>query len=213
MATEPTIAALGVERRDPLRSYAAFRDYWALTKPEVNFLIANTTFTDFYLGHPIQSHRFPVALLIHTLPGTLLVASGTGTLNQVIEWRFDAGMRRPARRPIPAGRVAPGSALHFGIFLSWVGSIYLAVAVNVLASLLAGLTLITSLFLDTPLKREIPLCTLVGALPGAMPPLSSCGNSRTLWPSHGFIARTALGRAIWFSLRASEGAASWLGRA
>jgi protoheme IX farnesyltransferase len=171
MATEPTIAAMGVGRRYSARSYTALADYWALTKPEVNFLIVVTTFAGFYLGHPTQSHHFPFALLTHTLFGTLLIAGGTGTLNQFVEWRFDARMRRTARRPIPAGRVAPASALQFGIFLSSAGSIYLAMAVNILASLLAVLTLITYLFLYTPLKRETPLCILAGALPGAMPPL------------------------------------------
>jgi protoheme IX farnesyltransferase len=171
MATEPSIAAIGVERRGPVRSYTTFADYWALTKPEVNSLIAVTTFVGFYLGYPIHSHHFPFALLAHTLLGTLLVASGTGTLNQFFERCFDAQMRRTERRPIPAGRVEPASALHFGILLSSAGSLYLAVAVNALASLLALLTVVTYLFLYTPLKRETPLCTLVGALPGAMPPL------------------------------------------
>jgi protoheme IX farnesyltransferase len=171
MATEPSIAPIGVERRDPVRSYTAFVDYWALTKPEVNSLIAVTTFVGFYLGYPARSHHFPFALLAHTLLGTLLVASGTGTLNQFFERCFDAQMRRTARRPIPAGRVEPASAFHFGIFLSSAGSLYLAVAVNVLASLLAVLTVVTYLLLYTPLKRETPLCTLIGALPGAMPPL------------------------------------------
>jgi protoheme IX farnesyltransferase len=146
-------------------------DYWALTKPEVNFLILITTGAAFYLGYPAQGHRFPFALLIHTLLGTLLVASGTGTLNQVVERRYDAQMRRTAWRPIPAGRLAPPAALRFGILLSLTGSIYLAAAVNVLASFLAVLTSISYLFLYTPLKRRTPLCTLVGALPGAMPPL------------------------------------------
>jgi heme o synthase len=171
MATEPIIAPIAVERRYPVRAYTAVADYWALTKPEVNSLIAVTTFAGFYLGYPIHLHHFPFTLLIHTLLGTLLVASGTGTLNQFFERCFDAQMRRTARRPIPAGRVEPESALHFGIFLSSAGSIYLAVAVNVLASVLAVLTVVTYLFLYTPLKRETPLCTLVGSLPGAMPPL------------------------------------------
>jgi protoheme IX farnesyltransferase len=171
MATEPTIAPIAVERHYPVGAYTALADYWALTKPEVNSLIAVTTFAGFYLGYPIHSHHFPFALLAHTLLGTLLVASGTGTLNQFFERSFDAQMRRTARRPIPAGRVEPASALHFGILLSSAGSLYLAVAVNALASLLALLTVVTYLFLYTPLKRETPLCTLVGALPGAMPPL------------------------------------------
>jgi len=171
MATEPTIAPIAVERRHPVRANTALADYWALTKPEVNSLIAVTTLAGFYLGYPIHSHYFPFALLAHTLLGTFLVASGTGTLNQFFERSYDAQMRRTARRPIPAGAVEPASALHFGIFLSIAGSLYLAVAVNVLASLLAVLTLVTYLFLYTPLKRETPLCTLVGSLPGAMPPL------------------------------------------
>jgi protoheme IX farnesyltransferase len=167
-------------------------DYWALTKPEVNSLIAVTTLVGFYLGYPIHSDHFPFALLAHTLLGTLLVASGTGTLNQFFERCFDAQMRRTARRPIPAGRVEPASALHFGILLSSAGSLYLAVAVNALASLLAVLTVVTYLFLYTPLKRETPLCTLVGALPGAMPPLigwaAASGNlSFGAWVLYAFV--------------------------
>jgi heme o synthase len=174
MATEPKATALVVASAvQPLHpsSRAALADYWALTKPEVNVLILITTGAAFYLGYPAQGHQFPFALLIHTLLGTLLVASGTGTLNQLVEWRFDAQMRRTAWRPIPAGRLAPPAALRFGVFLSLAGSIYLAAAVNALASLLAVLTSVSYLFLYTPLKRRTPLCTLGGALPGAMPPL------------------------------------------
>jgi heme o synthase len=174
MAAEPKVTALeapAAERHRASRSHAMLADYWALTKPEVNFLILITAGAAFYLGYPAQGHRFPFALLLHTLLGTLLVASGTGTLNQLVEWRYDAQMRRTAWRPIPAGRLAPSAALRFGILLSLTGSIYLAVAVNVLASFLAVLTSISYLFLYTPLKRRTPLCTLVGALPGAMPPL------------------------------------------
>jgi protoheme IX farnesyltransferase len=154
-----------------VRSYATAADYWALTKPEINFLIAIATFAGFYLGLPTQLRAFPFALLIHTLLGTLLIASGTGTLNQYVERRFDAQMRRTRRRPLAAGRLRPLAALWFGILLSFAGAIYLAVAVNALASLLALLTLASYLLLYTPLKRKTPLCTLAGALPGAMPPL------------------------------------------
>jgi heme o synthase len=175
MATEPTATPIDVPAsvapRQPARSYSALADYWALTKPEVNFLIVIATFTGFYLGCPGQSHGLPLALLIRTLLGTLLVASGTGALNQFVERRFDARMRRTSRRPLPAGRLEPWAALWFGIALSLAGVIYLAVTVNRLASLLAGATLVSYLFLYTPLKRETPLCTLAGALPGAMPPL------------------------------------------
>jgi protoheme IX farnesyltransferase len=148
-----------------------FSDYWALTKPEVNFLIVITTFAGFYLARPAGWRNFPFWLSINALLGTLLVASGTGTLNQYLERGFDAQMRRTARRPLAAGRLKSAAVLWFGIALSVVGSVYLAVAVNVLASLLAMATLLAYLFFYTPLKRKTPLCTLVGAFPGAMPPL------------------------------------------
>src|SRR6266571_9003943 len=173
MATETTVSALemaGVDERHLARS-KALADYWALTKPEVNFLIVITTFAGFCLALPNRSHPFPFMLLIHTLLGTLLVAGGTGTLNQYIERRFDAQMRRTARRPLAAGRLKSSAVLWFGIVLSVVGSVYLAVAVNLLSSVLAIATLLSYLFFYTPLKRKTPLCTLVGAFPGAMPPL------------------------------------------
>ena len=146
-------------------------DYWALTKPEVNFLILITTGVGFYLGCGSEARPLSVISLFNTLLGTLLVASGTGTLNQYIEREFDAQMRRTARRPAAAGRLKPAAVLTFGIALSLTGSIYLAIAANLLASLLAILTLLTYLFVYTPLKRKTPLCVLVGAFPGAMPPL------------------------------------------
>jgi protoheme IX farnesyltransferase len=145
-------------------------DFWALTKPEVNFLILITTFVGFYLASASDG-RFSFAGLFNTLLGTLLVASGTGALNQYLERKFDAQMRRTARRPAAAGRVNPGSVLVFGVVVAALGSIYLAIAVNLLASVLATLTLLTYLFVYTPLKRKTPICVLVGAFPGAMPPL------------------------------------------
>jgi heme o synthase len=150
---------------------AAVPDLWALTKPEVNFLIVIATFTGFYLGYTGDLHNFPFERLFNTLWGTLLVASGSGTLNQYLEWRFDARMRRTCRRPIAAARLRPAIALWFGIALSVIGAVYLVFAVNVLASALAVFTLTSYLFVYTPLKRKTPLCTLAGAVPGAMPVL------------------------------------------
>ena len=146
-------------------------DYWALTKPEVNFLILIATLAGFYLARGFGWRDFPFWRAVNSLLGTLLVASGTGTLNQYLERRFDAQMRRTARRPLAAGRLTPSPVLWFGLALSVLGSLYLALAVNVLASLLAVATLLSYLFFYTPLKRKTPLCTLVGAFPGAMPPL------------------------------------------
>jgi heme o synthase len=146
-------------------------DYWALTKPEINFLIAIATVAAFCLGGDAPIAYLPWTLLLHTVLGTVLVASGASTLNQLIERKFDAEMRRTARRPIAAGRIEPLHALFFGTLLSLAGGLYLAVEARPTASLLALLTLGAYLFLYTPLKRRTPLCTLVGAFPGAMPVL------------------------------------------
>ena len=150
-------------------------DYWTLTKPEVNVLVLASTLAGFYLGSrgPLSGLR-----LAHTLLGTLLVASGTATLNQFIEREYDARMRRTANRPLPAGRLAPSWALGFGVLLSAAGALDLALAVNALSSLLALLTLGSYLAFYTPLKRRTPLCTLVGAFPGAMPPLIGWAAAR-----------------------------------
>jgi len=143
-------------------------DYWTLTKPEVNVLVLVSTLVGFYLAAPGAVHGW---LLFHTLMGTLLVASGTGTLNQYLERRTDGFMRRTANRPLPAGRLKPGQALWFGVLLSVAGGAELWFAANPLTGALALATLATYLTCYTPLKRRTPLCTLVGAFPGAMPPL------------------------------------------
>jgi len=171
MATHSTFPVLAESPAARQHLAQTVADYWALTKPEVNLLIAITTFAGFCLARPIQSHPFPFTLLVNTLLGTLLVAGGTATLNQYIERTYDAQMRRTARRPLAARRLEPSAALGLGIALSSLGAAYLAVAANSLASLLAVLTLLSYLFLYTPLKRKSPLCTLVGAFPGAVPPL------------------------------------------
>lgn len=173
MSGEPIITSL---RPSPTqgRRFAGFKllsDYWALTKPEVNFLILITTLAGFYWGCAEAGRPLSFLALFNALLGTLLVASGTATLNQYIERGFDAQMRRTARRPLAAGRLKPRAVLAFGTVLSVTGGIYLAAAASVLASVLALLTLLSYLFLYTPLKRRTPLCVLVGAFPGAMPPL------------------------------------------
>ena len=147
---------------------ARLADYWTLTKPEVNFLVLVSTLVGFYLASrgPLEFSR-----LFHTLMGTLLVASGTGTLNQYIERQSDKLMRRTANRPLPSGRLAPVAALWFGLLLAALGGWELWAFTNPLASTLALLTLGAYLLFYTPLKRRTPLCTLVGAFPGAMPPL------------------------------------------
>jgi protoheme IX farnesyltransferase len=183
MATEPILAALditAVRRRHGLVRPGVLSSYWSLTKPEVNFLITITAAAGFWMGAPASFAHFPWESLLHTLVGTILVASGAATLNQLIELRFDGQMRRTARRPLVSRRIELSHALWFGISLAVIGAIYLAVATNALASLLAILTLLGYLFLYTPLKRKTPLCTFVGAFPGAAPPLigwaAACGH-------------------------------------
>ena len=147
---------------------AKLRDYYTLTKPEVNLLILMTTSAGYYLG---VRGPFHPAGLVNTLAGTLLVASGTATLNQCMERIWDGRMRRTANRPLPSGRVTSREAFLFGVVLSIAGGLYLALLVNWLSAVLAISTLLSYLLVYTPLKRRTPLCTLLGAFPGAMPTL------------------------------------------
>ena len=158
-----TLIALVMERH-----FHKIRDYCILTKPEVNLLILMTTSAGYYLG---ARGPFHWTGLVNTLLGTLLVASGTATLNQWMERRWDGQMRRTANRPLPSGRVTPREALLLGVLLSLTGAGYLLLSVNALTSLLATATLASYLLIYTPLKRRTPLCTLLGAFPGAMPTL------------------------------------------
>jgi len=180
MAAEPIPAARAVAMlpRRPWAVSPVLADYWALTKPEVNFLIAITTGAAFSIASPAGRSAFPWVALANTLLGTALVASGAATLNQWMERRFDARMRRTARRPIVAGRIRPDRALRFGTLLSLAGTAYLALAVGLLPSLLAAATLSSYLFLYTPAKRATPLCMLIGAVPGALPPLIGWAAAR-----------------------------------
>ena len=160
------------------------RDYYTLTKPEVNLLILMTTSAGYYLA---SRGPFRIVGLLNTLLGTLLVASGTATLNQWMERVWDGKMRRTANRPLPSGRLTSREALVFGLALSVTGGLYLLVAVNALSALLAVSTLLSYLLVYTPLKRKTPLCTLLGAFPGAMPTLIG-------WAG----ASAAINRQAWF---------------
>lgn len=160
------------------------RDYYLLTKPEVNLLILMSTSAGYYLGAPAAVH---VGGLANTLVGTLLVASGTATLNQWGERAWDAKMRRTAHRPLPSGRIKPREALGFGFFLSLAGAAYLYALVNPLSSLLATSTLLSYLLIYTPLKRRTPLCTLLGAFPGAMPALIGWAGAANAVNAHAML--------------------------
>ena len=148
---------------------------WQLTKPRIALLVLFTALAGFWLA----SSGAPDWLrLFHTLVGTALTAGGAGALNMLLEREADARMRRTMNRPLPAGRVQPAEALKLGVTLSVAGVFYFAAAVNLLASLLAALTLISYLLVYTPLKRRTWLATLVGAVPGALPALGGWAAAR-----------------------------------
>jgi len=181
MATTQLLA--GPALQQALKS--KLRDYTTLTKPEVNLLILMTTSAGFYLGTRGPLH---VAGLINTLIGTLLVASGTATLNQWMERVWDGQMRRTESRPLPSGRISPSEAFWFGTNVSVAGGLYLAMTVNFLSALLATFTLLSYLLIYTPLKRKTPLCTALGAIPGAMPTLIGwAGASGTIHGTAWFL--------------------------
>ena len=142
--------------------------YCELTKARLTFLVLLTTLVGFYVG---LRGAMDYPLMFHTLLGTGLVASGAAALNQLLERRFDALMRRTADRPLPSGRLQPDTVLVFGGVCSAAGLVYLAWEVNLLTSLLGAITLASYLFIYTPLKRVTALNTVIGAIPGALPPL------------------------------------------
>jgi protoheme IX farnesyltransferase len=142
--------------------------YLELTKPRLTSLVIFTT----WLGFALASHPMRYGgLFFHTVAGSWLVAAGAAVLNQYIERDLDAKMRRTMNRPLPQHRLLPPEALRFGVFLCAVGAIELAFCVNLLTCALSLLTLFSYLFVYTPLKTRTSLCTLVGAIPGAIPPV------------------------------------------
>jgi protoheme IX farnesyltransferase len=157
----------------PLTQTAAAEKSWFavyadLFKARLTFLVLLTTLVGFYIGF-----RGPVdyLLMLHTLLGTALVAAGASALNQLLERDYDAKMRRTQTRPLPSGRLQPQTVLTIGCAAAVAGIIYLALAVNLTTSLIGAFTLISYLFIYTPLKRVTWLNTAIGAVPGALPPL------------------------------------------
>lgn len=153
-------------RRAEAPSLAA--DLMDLVKLRLSLLVVFTTWLGFYLGWQGPMNW---VLMLHTVLGTALAACGAGALNQYWEREHDARMRRTRERPLPSARMAPDAALLIGVGLSVVGLLELAFCATLLASVLAAATIVTYLFCYTPLKRRTSLNTLVGAVPGAIPPL------------------------------------------
>jgi protoheme IX farnesyltransferase len=144
-------------------------DLVELTKPRITFMVAVTTAAGFLLA--AQDAALAPLLLFHVLAGTALVASGAAALNQVLERDTDARMPRTAGRPLPAGRLHPDLALAWGVGLVLAGLAYLALGVNLLTALVGAASAALYVFAYTPLKRVSSLSTLVGAVPGALPPV------------------------------------------
>jgi protoheme IX farnesyltransferase len=144
---------------------AVFSD---LVKARLTTLVLLTSAVGFYLG---ESGAINWILFFNTLAATALVASGASALNQLLEREYDAKMRRTQSRPLPSGRLQPTTVAIFGGVTSVAGLVYLALAVNLLTSVLGAVTLVSYLFIYTPLKRVTWLNTMIGAVPGALPPL------------------------------------------
>ena len=143
------------------------RDYLELSKSRIVLMVLITTAAGFLFA----SHRVAPLLLVHTLIGTALVAAGTNALNQYVEREHDGKMHRTRMRPLPAGRITPRAALWFSSAIAVIGTLYLGLLVNWLTAALGAFTLTSYIFVYTPLKRVSTICTLIGAIPGAVPPL------------------------------------------
>jgi heme o synthase len=165
-------AAVRLERLTTRERVAAYAE---LTKPRITFLIVLTSAAGFALA---SVGRVNYAALASAMFGIALLSSGIATLNQYMERDLDALMRRTADRPLPSGKLLPWEALWFGVGLTILAEVYLAVLVNPLSALL-GLTVISGyLFGYTPLKTRTSLSTMVGAFPGAVPPLIGWAAAR-----------------------------------
>ena len=166
-ATPSDPATTGWTTTDAQSAHRA-ADFVTLAKPRLNLLVVFTTAAGLYLASP---NGVALSVLLHALMGTALIAGGAAALNQVLERDTDARMRRTRTRPIASGRLRPSQGVLFGLALSTAGLIELAAGVNLISAGMAGLTLGSYVLVYTPLKRRTSLATLVGAVPGALPPV------------------------------------------
>lgn len=158
--------------------------FFELTKPRVIRSVILTSAVGFYLA---SSGRLDLLLLFHTLVGTTLLSGGAAALNEFIEREADGRMRRTCSRPLPSGRLSEGDALIAGSILIVVGSVYLALLTNLLAAFLGCVTLAVYLLVYTPLKMKTPICTTIGAIPGAIPPLIGWAAAKGSLDSHALL--------------------------
>jgi protoheme IX farnesyltransferase len=157
-------------------SSRAWADFVTLTKPRVNLLVLVTTIIGFHLGN--GAGRADYALLFNTVVGTFLVASGAAAFNQVLERDVDAKMRRTMSRPLPDGRLTAREASWFAAALSATGLLQIGLGGNWLAAGIAAATLGSYALVYTPLKRVTSLATVIGAVPGALPPMIGWAAAR-----------------------------------
>lgn len=143
-------------------------DLFVLTKARLSLLVIITTFVGFLAA---SGSKLDWLLLANAVFGTTLAAASAAVLNQFIETNVDRLMERTRSRPLPAGRVKPSHALALGIVMGVTGVAWLAVSVNALSSILAAATIVIYIAAYTPLKRRTALCTIVGAISGAIPPV------------------------------------------
>lgn len=162
------VTSAPVPLTDDRRVASVLADFVALTKPRLNGLAVATSAAGYYLGAPAAPALMP---MVQTVIGTALVAAGSAALNQVLERDTDALMLRTRLRPLADRRLATLDASVFGLVLSSIGIGILAFAANALAALLALATLVIYVAVYTPMKRRSDLATIVGAVPGALPPL------------------------------------------
>ena len=151
------------------RSQRRAADFVLLTKPRVVLMVLVTTLVGFYVGSVGVSD--PLRLL-HALVGTGLAAAGSLALNQFLERDVDGRMERTRRRPLPDKRLRPTEALYFGCALTVAGPAYLGLTTNWLSAVVVAVTAASYLLAYTPLKRRSSLCTILGAIPGALPPVA-----------------------------------------
>jgi len=151
-----------------VRRVSRFNDYIELTKPRLTMLSVLTTLAGFYVA---SRGPLDVMLLVHTLLGTFMVGGGCGALNMYVEREHDLMMRRTMTRPLPSGKLVPQEVLVFGLILALGGIAYLGLAVNPLTGGLAALTVISYVLCYTPMKRRSTLNTIIGGIPGALPPV------------------------------------------
>ena len=171
----PTLEAVQVPVVPMAVSPSRVSDFMTLTKPGITVMVGITAAVGYY----VASHEaFDWKIFLHLIGGTLLSSGGAAAFNMLMERKLDAKMDRTKSRPLAAGRMAPAEAAVFGATLCVVGLVWLAVAVNPLTAALSATTMVSYLGLYTPLKTKSSVCTLVGAIPGALPPVLGWAAAR-----------------------------------